>query len=178
MIFLEVQLDDAISYVKSTNDYYLKKFHSKNSALADPQFAVKYIKYLISKDIDIPLEFEMALFKNRSLDYAKSYIDILVKSNKTPSKAFLDRISKTYLKSYWLEHFKKPEPDESEISSFNIILKPRIDSDLPTLISEAIAISRKLKLDLSFPFNGTEINITPTSNYDEIYKLISTKLLK
>lgn len=178
MIFLEVQIEDAITYANKSNDYYLKNFHSKNSALADPQFAIKYIRFLLSKDVEIPVEFELALFKNRSLDYAKSYIDLLVKNNKKPSQSFLDRISKNYLKSYWNDNNKISYSEDIEISSFNIILKPKNNSDLPTLISEAIAISRKLNLEISFPFNGLDVIINPKSKYDEIYKSISLKLSK
>ena len=178
MIFLEARLEDALDYIKTSTDYYLKNYQGKSSALADPQFAIGYIRYLLSKNMEVPPEFELALFKNRSLDFAKRYIDLLNQYKKEPSNSFLDRISKTTLKSYFNDIFKKPNEEDVPIESFRITLTPIINSDLPTLISEAIAISRKLQMDLSFTFHSIEINITPKSKYADIYQLISAKLLK
>lgn len=178
MIFMEAQLDDALDYIRKSNDYYLKNYHGKSSALADPQFAVAYIRYLLSKNIEVPPEFELALFKNRSLDYAKRYIELLAQYGKEPSKSFTDRISKTYLNAYLKDTIKKEAESETALSSFKVTLTPLINSDLPTLISEAIAISKRLDMDLDFMFHSTEINITPNSKYENIYHLISEKLSK
>lgn len=113
MILIEASVEDAINYSNNSNDYSLSNYNNRVSALADPQFAIKYINYLIKKNIQIPIEFELSLFKNRSMDYAKKYIDMIKSSNIRPSDAFIKRISKTSLKNYL------PDIKENNVDSNN-----------------------------------------------------------
>lgn len=179
MIFLEATLQDVLDYISTTKDYTLGKYHGKASALSDPQLAVGVIRYLLANNLQVPAEYEFALFKMRTLDYAKRYIELLSQYHREAGPAFLSRISKTYLKDYYSEkNTSKPANQEEELSQFRIVLVPVIDSDLKSLISEAFIISKKLNTDLDFDFHNIKVHVTPVTNPDQLYNLISQKLSK
>ena len=176
MILIEASVEDAINYSNNSKDYSLSNYNNRVSALADPQFAIKYINYLIKKNIQIPIEFELSLFKNRSMDYAKKYIDMIKSANIRPSDAFIKRISKTSLKNYLPDIKENNVDSNNEISSFNITFSPKNGSDIHTLVSEAIAISKRLEMDISFTFHGIEVPISTSSKYEEVVNRILSKL--
>ena len=123
------------------------------------------IRYLLANNLTVPAEYEFALFKMRTLDHAKRYIDLLAKYKKEAGNAFLSRISKSYLKDYYYEKITNHKKEsEDELSQFKITLTPIINSDLKSLINEAYLISKKLNTDLDFDFHNIKVHVTVLTN--------------